>query len=103
MFYKRKNYYCCYLDRLTSEALAAQRKPTKKGGPATVCRPLLQCLSQQNDGGEEEGSSSVMIAYLFLVGSLCFILEFLLDFWKDNLIILVIKSFFPYQRSILSY
>ena len=28
-------------------------------------------------------------------------LEFLLDFWKDSLMILVIKSLFPYQRPIL--
>ena len=35
--------------------------------------------------------------------SLCFILEFLLDFKKDNLVILVIKSLFPYQRLILPY
>ena len=33
--------------------------------------------------------------------SLCFILEFLLDFWKDNLMILMMKFLFPYQRSIL--
>ena len=43
----------------------------------------------------------VRIAYLSLMGSLCFILEFLLDSWKDNLVILAIKSLFPYQRPIL--
>ena len=29
--------------------------------------------------------------------SLCFILEFLLDYREDNLVILMIKSLFPYQ------
>ena len=31
-------------------------------------------------------------SYLSLVGSFCFILEFLLDSWKDNLVILVVES-----------
>ena len=44
---------------------------------------------------------AVKIAYLSFMGSLCFILEFLFDSWKDNLVILVIKSLFPYQRPIL--
>ena len=36
-----------------------------------------------------------------LEGSFCFILEFVLDFRKDNLMILVIRSLFPHQRPIL--
>ena len=36
-------------------------------------------------------------------GSLCFIFEFLLDFRKDNLMILVIRSLFPYQGLVLPY
>ena len=36
-------------------------------------------------------------------GSLCFVFEFLLEFRKDNLIILVIRYFFPYQELVLSY
>ena len=36
-------------------------------------------------------------------GRICFIFEFLLDFRKDNLVILVIRYFFPYQGLILSY
>ena len=43
----------------------------------------------------------VRIAYLSLVGSLCFILEFLHDSWKVNLVNLAIESPFPYQRPIL--
>ena len=41
------------------------------------------------------------IAYLSLVGSFCFILEFLFDSWKDNLVILAIESLIPYQKPIL--
>ena len=67
-----------------------------------VCRPPLRCLSQQNDGEEEEGSSTVKITYLSLGGDFFFfILEFVLDFRNDNLMILVIRSLFPYQRPIL--
>ena len=47
--------------------------------------------------------SAVGVAYLSLRGSLCFIFEFLLDFRKDNLVILVIRSLFPYQGLVLSY
>ena len=43
----------------------------------------------------------VRIAYLPLVGNFCFILGFLLDSWKDNLLIFVIEFLFPYQRLIL--
>ena len=66
-----------------------------------MCRPPLRCLSQQKNGEEEEGSTIVRVAYLSLVGSFCFILGFLLDSWKDNLVILAIESLFPYQGPIL--
>ena len=36
-------------------------------------------------------------------GCLGFILEFLFDFRKDNLVILMIRSLFPYQRLVLPY
>ena len=55
-----------------------------------VFRLPLGCLSQQNDEEEEKGSTTVRVAYLSLVGSFCFILGFLLDSWKDNLVILAI-------------
>ena len=81
-----------------------QYKLVKKMGPAAVCRPPLRCLSQQNDGEEkEEGSTTGRVAYLALVESLPFILEFLLDYRKDNLVILVIRYFFPYQGLVLPY
>ena len=38
-----------------------------------------------------------------LGGSISFKLEFLLDFRKDNLMILVIRSLFPYQGLVLPY
>ena len=44
---------------------------------------------------------AIKIAYLSLVGSFCFILEFLPNSWKDNLVILAIESLFPYQIPIL--
>ena len=44
---------------------------------------------------------AVGIAYFSLKGSFCFIIEFVLDVMKDNLMIFVIRSFFPYQRPIL--
>ena len=40
-------------------------------------------------------------SYLSLMGSFCFILEFLLDSWKDNFVILVVESLIPYHRPIL--
>ena len=43
----------------------------------------------------------VRIAYLALVESFCFILGFILDSWKGNLVILVIEYLFPYQNPIL--
>ena len=46
---------------------------------------------------------AVRIAYLFLMRSFSFILEFLLDFWKDNLVMSMVESLIPYQKSILLY
>ena len=45
----------------------------------------------------KKGVSEVGVAYLSLMGSLRFILEFLLDYKKDNLMILLIRFLFPYQ------
>ena len=55
-----------------------------------VCQLPLRCLSQQKNGVEEEGSTIVRVAYLSLIESFYFILGFLSDSWKDNLVILVI-------------
>ena len=53
----------------------------------------------------KNGVCAVGVAHLSLGGgeSFCFILEFLFDFRKDNLMILVIKSLFPYQELDLPY
>ena len=45
----------------------------------------------------------VRVSYLFLVGNFRFILEFLFDFWKNNLVMSTVESLFPYQRPILPY
>ena len=62
---------------------------------------VVRCKSTKR--GFDDGVPTVEVAYLSLVGSLHFILEFLLDYGKDNLVILVIRSFFPYQGLILPY
>ena len=43
------------------------------------------------------------IAHLFSVGGFSFLLEFLLDFWKDNPVMSMVKSLLPYQRPILFF
>ena len=52
---------------------------------------------------EKKKSSTVRVVYPSHVGSLPFILEFLLDYKKDNLVILVIRYFFPYQGQVIPY
>ena len=55
----------------------------------------------------KKGVSAVRVAYLSLGGGgggiLCFIFEFLLDFRKDNLTILMIRSLFSYQGLVIPY
>ena len=88
---------CCYLNCLTFRASAAQCKPTKKG----VQRWCVGCLSnnkvRKRMEKRKKGASAVGVAYLSLVESLPFLLEIFLDYKKDNLIILVMRYFFPYQ------
>ena len=90
------NTNCRYLVRLFSEASTTQCKPSKE------CRMPLRCLSRQK-GIEKKGKEVPQLALRTfpLLGSSCFILEFVFDFRKDNLVILVMRSLFPYQRSIL--
>ena len=47
--------------------------------------------------------SAIRVTYLSLEGSICFMLEFLLDFRKHNLMILVIIYLFPYQELVFPY
>ena len=51
----------------------------------------------------KNGVYTVRKAYIFLGGSLCFILDFLLDFRKYNLVIFVIRSIISYQGLIIFY
>ena len=55
----------------------------------------------------KKGVSVVGVEYFYLGegegGSLYFILEFLLDFRKDNLVILVIRYLFPYKGLVFPY
>ena len=76
---------CCYLDRPTSRASTTQCKPEK------------------NKGSNDRSSHSWNCIFFPREESFYFILKFLLDYRKDNLVILVINSLFPYQRLILSY
>ena len=45
----------------------------------------------------------VRVAYLFLVGNFRFILEFLLNFWKDNLVMSAVESILSYHIPIIPY
>ena len=66
-----------------------------------MCQPPLRCFNQQNDEEKQKESTTIRVAYLSLVGNICFILGFLFDSWKYNLMILEIESLFSYQRPIL--
>ena len=46
---------------------------------------------------------AVRIAYLLRVGSFSFILQFILDFWKDNLVMSAVEFLLHYQRLIFLY
>ena len=43
------------------------------------------------------------IDYLFSMGGFSFILEFLLEFWKDNPVMSTVECLIPYQRPILRF
>ena len=88
----------CYLDCLTSGASAARCEPEKirSDGGVLAASPMIKS-AKKGEKREKYEDSSVGVAYLSLVGSLPFILGFFLDYRKDNLIILVMRYFFPYQ------
>ena len=96
-----QTHVCKYLVRLISKVSAAQCKPAKRGSDrgVPVAYPMIKSAKKMEK--MKKKVYVVRIAYLSLVGSLCFTLEFLLDPWKDNLVILAIESLFPYQRPIL--
>ena len=71
------------------------------GGSMSAASPMIK--STKGVEKRRKGVSVVGVAYLSLKGSLCFIFELLLNFRKDNLVILVIRSLFPYQGLVLPY
>ena len=92
---------CKYLVRLISGASETQCKPEKRGFDSGVSAASPMIKSAKRMEKIKKKVYAVIIAYLSLVESLCFILEFLLNPWKDNLVNLAIESLFPYQIPIL--
>ena len=93
-----------HLDCLTFEALVAQCKLAKQGGSgSSVSASSSMIKSAKTVEKRNKGVCTIGGAYLSLVGSLYFILEFLLYYRKDNLVILVIRSLFLYQGLVLPY
>ena len=95
---------CCYLDRLTFEALVARCKPAKKegfGDGVSAASPMIKSTK----GWRRRRREFTQLELHTFPSSPSFriILKSLLDYREDNLVILVIKSIFPYQRLILPY
>ena len=77
----------------------ARCEPAKKkgsGGSMTAASLMIKS-AKMGEKREKKEDNTFRVAYISLVGSLTFILGFFLDYRKDNLIILVMRSFFPYQ------
>ena len=97
---------CQYLIHPSFGASAGQREPGRKrekgyrGGVLTAS-PMLKLAKMMEKIRKPIGVDR--IAYFFPVGGFSFILEYLLDFWKDNHVISVIESLLPYQKPILRY
>ena len=77
------------------------QKENGYGGDVPATSLMLKLAKRMEKVRKKIGA--IRIAYLFLMESFSFILEFLLDFWKDNLVMSVVESLLPYQRSILLY
>ena len=97
---------CRYLICLAFEASVRRREPTRKrekgySGGVSVASLMLKLAKRMEKIRKPIGIDK--IAYLFYVGGFSFILEFLLDFWKDNPVMSAIESLLPYQRPILRY
>ena len=91
---------CQYLVRLSSEASTAQCKPAKRGsgGGMPAASPMLK--SAKRIEKKEKEVPQLGLCTFPSLGSSCFILEFVFDFRKDNLVILMMRFLFPYQRPI---
>ena len=70
-------------------------------GGVPIASPMIKLVTRMEK--IEKKAYVVKIAYLFFVGSFYFIFEFPFHSWKDNLVISVIKYFFPYGGLILPY
>ena len=75
-------------------------KPVKRGFDGGVSA-VFTMLKSAKGWKNKEGSTIIRVAYISLVGSIYFILRFLIDSCKDNLMILAIESHFPYPRPVL--
>ena len=97
---------CRYLIRLAFEASVRRCEPARKrekgyGGGVPAASSMLKLAKRMEKIRKPIGVDR--IAYLFPMGGFSFILEILLDFWKDNPIMSGIESLIPYQRLILRY
>ena len=97
---------CLYLIRLAFRASIGRREPKKKiekgySGSVPIASPILKLAKMMEK--IRKPISVDIIAYLFPMGGFSFILEFLLDFWKDNPIMSAVESLLLYQRPILRY
>ena len=94
---------CRYLIRLAFEGLARRCEPARKsekGGGVSTTSSMLKLAKRMKK--IRKPIVVDIIAYLFfLVRGFSFILEFILDFWKDNPIMSTIEPLIPYQRPIL--
>ena len=66
----------------------------------SIASPMIKSTKMVE---KKKGVSAIGVAYISLGGSLCFIFKILLDFKKDNLMILVIRYLFPYKGLVLPY
>ena len=90
---------CRYLIRLAFGASAGRCEPARErekgyGGGVSAASPMLKLAKMMENIRKPIGVNK--IAYLFSVGGFLFILEFPLDFWKDNHVMSVIESLIPY-------
>ena len=76
-----------------------QKKGSSSG--ASVASPMIK--STKGWIRERRKLAQLELHTFPLGGSLCFIFEFLLDFRKDNLVILMIRSLFSYQGLVIPY
>ena len=96
---------CRYLNLLAFWTSAGRCEPARKrekGYDSVV--PAASPMSKLAKKMEKIRKSIVYTELrTFSLWGFFFILEFLLDFWKDNFVMSATESFLPYQRPILRY